>query len=209
MQRLQSWNKSRKTWIRNKRKTYFIYCWWKTEKLYFQWMRKDLSTKINIEIIEMWWLDCVSLLQKTIKEKQTRWFDPMDKYYLIIDRDPWNNSEVQIKKIMKNSTDNSITTIINNISIEVWFIMHYKCFMEWNNTVEKYIKKLSKLMWCKYSKTDENIYLKLSDKTTIAIENSIKNEKILKETCENTPVYLNEPYTNMYNLINDIRKNLN
>ena len=163
MQRLESWNKSRRTRTRNKRKTYFIYCWWKTEKLYFQWMRRDLSTQINIEIIEMWWLDCVSLLKKLLKEKKARWYDTMDKYYLIIDRDPLNNTKEQIKKTMKESLDNDITTIINNISVEVRFIMHFKCFMRWNNTVEKYIKELNKLMWLTYSKTDEDIYYKLHE----------------------------------------------
>ena len=63
-------------------------------------------------------------------------------------------------------------------------------------------------MWLNYSKTDEDIYYKLKDKTDFAIKNSVKNEEYLKNISQDNLIYLNEPYTNMYKLINDIKENI-
>lgn len=207
MQRLQ---KNNKPWIKpriknNKdmRKTFYLYCWWKTEKFYLSWIKKELSNKTNIKIVTMdfWWKDCLTLLKKSISEKKIRWKDPLDFYYIIIDRDPGNNTEEQFKEIIKLSWDNNITPIISNISIEVRFLMHFSCYMEWNWSVSKYIKKLSKLLNCKYSKTDENIYEKLKWKTLSAINNAKQNEKFLIENSSTEYIFQNEPYTSMHKLV--------
>lgn len=201
--------KKRKEDARNVRQTYYLFCWWKSEVNYFNGFRSTLRDKVNIKIVtKVMDVDAESLVNKVVKFKDTNKikFDRNDKFYVVIDRDPGNNTKQQIINAFTIGWNNNIKILISNIAIEVWFLMHYMEFMQSWQTVEKYVKKLTNLMWEEYVKNDEKIYEKLKDKTLIAIKNAKNVEKNIKSADSNIDLRFYEPYTSIYKLVENLIK---
>ena len=199
----------RKEDTRNIRQTYYIFCLKKSEANYFNGFRCSLRDKVNINIVtKIIDVDAENLVNGVVKFKNTnKWrFDRNDKFYVVIDRDPGNNTKQQIINAFVIGWNNNIKIIISNIAIEVWFLMHYMEFRQSWQTVEKYVKKLTNLMWEEYVKNEEKIYEKLKDKTLIAIKNAKNVEKNIRITDPSTDLRFYEPYTSVYKLVENLIK---
>jgi len=194
----------RKEGVRKVRQTYIIFCSWKSEENYFNGFRNLLRDKTNIKIETKFMnLNAESLVDKVVKMKNNnKWnLDGNDKFYVIIDRDSGNNTEQQIINAFNMGENNNIKILISNISIEVRFLMHFMVFSQSWQTVDKYVKKLTKLLGCEYIKNDTMIYEKLKDKTLTAIKNAKTAEKNIKNVDPNVKLYFYEPYTSVYKLV--------
>ena len=199
--------RGRKEETRKVRQTYILFCSWKSEINYFNGVRKSLRDKTNIKIeTKLIDLDAQSLVEKVKRIKEKNSWDRNDKYYVIIDRDPWNNSEKQILKAIQIANENWIKVLISNISIEVRFILHFELFNSSWYSVEKYMKKLSNLLWTEYIKNDPLIF----DKLRINVENAIRYAKKLetkqKTINPNVELCFCEPYTSVYKLMEKLIK---
>ena len=193
--------KKRISKTRELHKTFWVFCGWKTEKIYFDALQKDYPN-IRIES-KFYWKAGINLIDFTKKEVKKIKRDKLDFVFVVFDRDEGNNTREQLEHVISEATSNKIEPIISNKSFEVWFLMHFEKFSKCVSSVKEYEDILSEHLWYPYEKTDSGMYNKTKDKLTTAIENSKNIEKYHKENEADIPTFC-EPYTEVYKLIEKI-----
>ena len=193
--------KPRKSWVKDKNKTLWIFCWWKTEELYFSSFKVRNGVNIKPRFNGVAGVNLLDYAIWEIEKIQNK--DRLDLFYIVFDRDPGNNTERQIKKIISWAKENNIIPIISNRSFELWIILHFNQFKRVVSSNDDYMDILTVKLWYQYSKTDKSLWDTIRSKLDIALLNS----KVLEDTHITdwiTELELTEPYTNVYLLINDI-----
>jgi len=136
---------------------------------------------------------------KAIKKIQK---DKLDSFFMVFDRDPWNNTPQQLEEIKKLAKDKGVELIMSNKSFEVWLLLHFDKFNKKVLRNEEYEKLLTALLWKFYQKNDPKLYEYIKDNTTNAIENAKWLEKQHIDNGED--LYVAEPYTSMHKLVEKI-----
>jgi hypothetical protein len=158
---------------------------------------------IKLEIIAKWKAG-INLIKFIKQKKQEITLDADNVFYLVLDRDPLNNTKEQFQEIQKYCEDNDVKLIISNRAFELWYLLHYEVFSKEGKTVEDYMKVLSKKLWYVYKKKSD-IYFDLKDKIPYAI----KNAKALKiRYWEEFDLINSDPFSNVYEMVEDIDENL-
>lgn len=193
--------RSRVSRIRELHKTFWIFCGWKTEKMYFDALKKDYPN-IRIES-RLCWKASINLFDFTKGEIKKMKRDTLDFVFIIFDRDEGNNTREQLEYVISEAITNKIEPIISNKSFEVRLLMHFENFSRCVSSVEEYERALSWYLWSTYNKVDPEIYEKTKNKISVAIENSKNIENYHRNNTQNILRFC-EPYTEVYKLIEKI-----
>lgn len=127
-----------------------------------------------------------------------------DKVYLLIDFDVNQNKEKQIKEVQSECEKVGIELIISNPTFELWYILHFGYTTKMYQS-SKQAKDETKKLIPGYTESMD-VFLILKSKMQYAILNAKKLEKYHIENgqafaCENC-----SPYTNVYELIEELNK---
>ena len=150
----------------------------KTEVQYFKAFFKDRNIRMIKETST--YTDPVQLVGALKRRMDDGNFnaDLGDKAYCLIDADFDAKKDPIMKKAEKKAEKYGIELIVSAPCFEVWYICHFECstakFISNNEVITKLRSFLKE-----YSKSDENMYQKLKDKT----KNAIQNAKKLEQEC--------------------------
>ena len=181
-----------------------ILCEGKTERFYLQGLKKTLPRQVQRNID----LDIITAkesepekalieLNNKIKKAKREKYAYTDKY-LVFDDDNRN-----LTKVFKELAKNNINYVYNSISIEFWFLLHYKNTTKQYTNANEVIKELEKDFGT-YSKTDPEFWNKLSSRYNKA-KNKAKN--IRKQHSDNgTLIQNSKPFSNMDELVDKINE---
>lgn len=125
-----------------------------------------------------------------------------DKVFLLIDSDLNSNRLSDIKEIEENCNKLGIEIILSTPTFEVWFINHFKYSTHEYKNCDEVLKELKKFIK-NYSK-NEDIFDKVADKTSAAIQNSKGLEKHHKDLNHEIKSCDCNPYTGVYKVIESI-----
>lgn len=149
--------------------------------------------------------DPINLVKQTIKKINDLSLDLSmdDKAFCIFDTDIKKDKNTQIEMAIKISRENNIIPIVSAPCVELWFLLHYEYTTATINSNEV-IEKL-KRHYPKYKKNC-NIYPDIKDKINKAIDNSKKLEKYQKQNNRKLQTVEANPYTEMYKIVEELRK---
>lgn len=104
----------------NTKKQKIIYCEGKSEKAYFDMLRRKYnSSNVEIECLEEGELNCIKdAITHIEKEKKTKF-----EKYIAIDADKMSN--IDIDQCYKLCKENDIKILFSNVCFEVWILSHY------------------------------------------------------------------------------------
>ncbi|MDN5342760.1 MAG: hypothetical protein PWP28_1635 [Oceanotoga sp.] len=195
----KSLSQGRKPENKNPNTTFIMFCEGDTEVKYFNSLNNHLKdSNIVITTKKSNKTDCIGIHKYAENYKNSN-NNEFDYYFLVFDKD--YNSFENIEKVMSKK---EYKILFSNPCFELWIILHYKLIDK--KTDCKEIIKMIKKFIPNYSKGQNDLFTKLKDKLTIAIEN---NNKLLDNHCKlynhKNFIKLN-PYTNIFELYNIIKK---
>lgn len=188
---------------------YVIFCEWKSEKIYFEYLRSK-SDK-NIKCLELKHKD-FEWIAEEINKVYNDWLSSDDFIYCVIDKDNHSLDECKngCEKIEKHAK-----LILSNKSFEIRILMHfspfekpvlkaddYKSFINSSNN-KKYFKSknINGEIWKPYS---VEIWEALSDKVNDAINNAKSVSK--RQLKENNSKFECEAYTDIWKVVEKLMK---
>ena len=148
----------------------------KTEVLYFKSFFRDRNIRMIKETSS--YTDPVQLLDALKKRMDDDDFDAElgDKAFCLIDADFDKNKDQVIRKAEKKAVKYGIKLIVSAPCFEVWYICHYECSTAKFTSNNEVFNKL-RSYFNSYSKSKEDMYQNLKDKTEKAIQNAKKLEQ--------------------------------
>lgn len=190
---------------RDPREDYLIFCEWKSEKVYFEYLRqygKSITCKILDHKDYRWIADEIW--------KEIDWLSESDHIFCVIDKD--NHQEKEYKENYERIAQYS-KVIFSSKSFEVWILMHFsrfdKCVLkpsEYDKEINRVYGKYFRWKWIrkKIIKPYSNeIWEALDEKIKDAINNAkFVSEKQLRENNKN--IFKCEPYTDVRKLVKEL-----
>lgn len=178
----------------------------KTEKIYFN----NFCNRENdfiIQIVPGNETDPVNLVKQTIQKKNELCLDldTDDRAFCIFDTDTKMQKEKQIIEAINLASKYNIKIVTSCPCFEVWLLLHYEYTTGYldNDSVISKLRKHND----KYEK-NYNIYPEIKTYVNTAIANAKKLEKYqLENDREKNSVEAN-PHTNVYEIIEDINKDI-
>ena len=180
-----------------------ILCEGKTEKVYLEGLRKSfprqLQRDISLEIVQAEHSETITAIKElTNKIKKAKLEKQAFKEsWLIFDDD--NRA---LNPIFQQLKKEEIKFVYNSISLEYWFLLHYKDTTRQFENADVVIKELEKDFGA-FSKTDPELWNKLKPNYEIAEERAIKLRKKHHSSGNTLPSC--KPYTNMDELVEVIK----
>ncbi|WP_457563067.1 RloB family protein [Caminibacter pacificus] len=142
----------------------------------------------------------MTAIKKSIKDNEKKYDEEeYDQIWAVFDKDEVKDEHFD--KSIRTIRKNKYKVAYSNPCFELWFLLHFN-FYQTSLTKNLCLKKLKNYI-PKYEKNDKNMYDKLKNKVQIAIRNAKKLEKINKS--KKVPHNKN-PYTNVYKLVEELRK---
>lgn len=165
--------KQRKIQNRDVRKRILIICeGLKTEPNYFSGIKKDLrSTALNIEIIDRPENSGLRLVKHAIilKKEADREDNKFDSIWIVLDKDKYTELEETFTLAKKND----INIAFSAISFELWYLLHFtyttKPWRSYAQLKDELLKHLPD-----YDKSHSDMYERLKNKTSTAVNNAVK-----------------------------------
>ena len=175
----------------------------KTEKYYFEGLRKDYSNIFSIKIIcsqDRNPKNMISYAKEYLK--RTSYDDEKDIVFCIFDKD--DNTNIELNSAKKLAIKYHYNLIFSNPSFEFWFLCHFGEF-EYAYDKDGLNYKLNTFLK-KYDKTDLFLYEKTKEKIKKAIIHAKKIEQ--KHISNNIEIISREsnPSTNIYKIIEILSK---
>ena len=181
-----------------------ILCEGKTEKIYLEGLRKSfprqLQRDISLEIVQAEHSETVTAIKelKIKKQKAKSEKQAYKESWLVFDDD--NRS---LNKVFQQLKKEKIKFVYNSISIEYWFLLHYKDNTRQFENANTVIKELEK-DFGRFSKTDPELWNKLKPNYKYAKKMAIKLRN--KHDVEGNILPNCRPYTNMDELVDELNK---
>ena len=176
----------------------------KTETKY---LRKFVNRNVQIHFAQGISTDPVNMVDELISEMKEKGFasDLGDLSFCLIDSDlaAWKNSKIYEADIL--AKENEITVIVSSPCFEIWFLCHYSYSTRQYGSNDEVIAELQKKM-PGYSKNSNDVYERICLETDNAIANARRLERYLLESGRTRHTVGFQPSTEMYSVIEGIRK---
>ncbi len=140
--------------------------------------------------------DPLTLLQKAENEAGKAEYDQV---WCVFDRDEFPPE--QIEQVRSEAKANGYKVAISNQCFELWYLLHF-VYLSTPITRQDYIQKLEKHLKIPYAKNDPDMYEKLRDYQ----DDAIKHAKRLIEQYSPWNPITSDPSTNVYELVEQLRK---
>ena len=128
---------------------------------------------------------------------------PNDIVWIVYDK----NGYTKHPETFNIAKQNGISIGFSSISFEYWILLHYEFTSRSFNKSEDIIKYLKNKNYINYEKGSINIYSQTKNLLQTAILNAIKIQKYqISGNPNGTPIYDLNPYTNLNELIEKIKK---
>ncbi|APT76044.1 hypothetical protein LN42_06355 [Marinitoga sp. 1137] len=164
----------------------------KTEKLYFEAFEVP-NAHVRVEGEGRGANVLLEAARKYLKN------DEYDQIWLVFDKDEVKDQD--FNNAINKIESKGYNAIYSNPCFELWYLLHFS-FQQSTLSKEECLKKLKSRI-PKYEKNIEDMYERLKDK----IEVAIKNAKKLEEQKKDINSYSKKnPYTNVYKLVEELRK---
>jgi len=164
----------------------------KTEPNYFKKFKAnpDVFDAIDVQGIGY---NTVSLIKEAIKIKEEK-KEPYIEIWCVFDKDDF--SIESIEEAIKLANQNQIRCAYSIEAFEIWYMLHFN-FYDTAFSRSQYKEKLSELLKKPYVKNDTEMYLRLSKKQSIAIQNA---RKLYNKQCL-LPLKDRNPITTVFQLV--------
>ena len=177
----------------------------KTERFYFEALKKDLPVGILSVLVEGTGLNTTKLVNYAIQEK-TRAIRKYDRVWVVFDRDDF--PAIKFNTAISNAGKNEINCAWSNEAFELWYLLHFQFRNvamtrdEYKKHLEREIRKAAKNKAYKYEKNDANLYSLL---TTIGDQQkAIRHAKQLQKNFSDTKYATHNPCTRVHELIEEL-----
>lgn len=149
----------------------------KTERYYLKALVEDCR-KISIKIVPDSSTDAVGMAESLVLSMNENDFSSEggDLAFCLIDQDCLKEKDSEIAKAERIAKQNGFQLIVSNPCFELWFLCHFikspkKYFSgdELNKDLKRYLPG--------YSKSDNNVYMRVRDKLDFAIESARRLEQ--------------------------------
>lgn len=194
--------RNKKTGPRKVNKRLFIVCEGeKTEFNYFdRYIRKSKlrGRRVEVKIIDVKINTAKELIGflKNLRES------PSDELWAVFDRDGYTKHPEAFNK----AKDNEIRIAFSSISFEYWILLHFKYTTRPFSNADEIIRYLKKNGYNDYDKSDKNIFDRIKNKTTAAVEHAQRARKSQLDVNPKSKIYEMNPYTNVDELLESINK---
>ncbi|OHD08630.1 MAG: hypothetical protein A2086_16440 [Spirochaetes bacterium GWD1_27_9] len=122
-------------------------------------------------------------------------------FWLIFDKDDFTNQD--FNDTIKNAKSQNIKCAYSNECFELWYLLHFN-YYDTSLSRKQYGEKLSEQLGLEYKKEDKTIFDKIYEKQ----QNAIRNSKKLYNSYNHNNIALENPSTNVFNLIEQLNKSL-
>jgi hypothetical protein len=130
-----------------------------------------------------------------------------------IKHDQLEKQKVDFNNAIELAHRNNIKVACSNDSFELWFLLHYQ-FLDLKWTRHEYYDKLSELWECNYSKNGKEIefcrkiYQRLEEDERADQNDAIKRAKRLHDKHSDLQYAEKNPYTSVYQLVDELNQYL-
>lgn len=189
-------NKRRK--LTNKR--ILILCEGKTEKFYLENLRnslpRQLQRDIRLEITNAKESEPKKIIQE-LKRKEKKARKEKQSYY--DSRIVFDDDRRSLNTFFQKIENDKVNFVYNSISVEFWFLLHFKNTSRQFQSSNEVIPELEKAGLKPYSKTDKELWDKLNPNYKTAKKRA---EKISSNFMNNNTQWaVRKPYSNFYELV--------
>jgi|WetSurMetagenome_2_1015567.scaffolds.fasta_scaffold35677_2 hypothetical protein len=145
-----------------------------TEPNYFRGLRGEqcVQNRFHVTVKGGIGRDALAAVNIAVGEMANRSFDEV---YVVVDVEGPTHAE-SLRKAIELAKQRKIQLILSNPSIEVWFLAHFKrtskFFADSKAAEEALATHWRKNFGGAYSKSDEHLYRRMKDRTSLAIEHA-------------------------------------
>jgi len=184
------------------KKRVFIVCEGsKTEPNYFNHFLEDFNFRgrpVEITVVDTEKNTAVELVE--VASKMPEFLD--DELWAVFDKDGYTKHETAFAL----AKEKNVNIAFSSISFEYWILLHFQfVVMEFKKSRE-IIDYMRKMKFLSFKKNDTKAYNKIKQFTDRAISNSKKIQHFYQNQHINKPIYELNPYCNVNELIESIRR---
>jgi hypothetical protein len=195
-------DRSRKRGKRKVNKRLFIVCEGKkTEPYYFNKFIEGCNFRgkpVEVKVVKVKKNTARELVDKAESLREI----PGDEVWAVFDR----NGYTKHKEAFQKAKNKRVSIAFSSISFEYWILLHFEYTTRAFSNSEKIIDYIKSKSYIDYKKSDETIYDSIKERTQTAATNAGKVRKYQSGNNPNLEVYELNPYTNVDELLDSIKK---
>jgi len=127
---------------------------------------------------------------------------PGDEVWAVFDR----NGYTKHNEAFNKARNKRVSIAFSSISFEYWILLHFEYTTRAFSNSEKIIGYLKSKSYIAYKKSDETVYDSIKERSETAATNAGKVRKYQLDANPNLEVYELNPYTNVDELLDAIKK---